>query len=259
MPDDERRAPFSDLRSWVPARDERARERARAMLEARIAAAGAAPAPRPRRVRPRLPRSRGGWIAALAGTLVIAGAGAGAAAILLRTEHTGHLPVFTPQGTLSARFQVGARGRGSCWTASLATGAADAYRCMEGNAIHDPCFAASRRARRVACFIDPWHPLTLLTLDRPLPRHGAAPPGTLPWAIETVDGRRCTFLTGATAPMAGLRINYGCIGGSYLIGAPDREHPLWTIHASTAYHPDPPGRPVPLARYPPVGIGLTVP
>ena len=111
----------------------------------------------------------------------------------------------------------------------------------------------------VACFIDPWHPVTLLRLDRPLPPHGPLPTGALPWAIETTDGRRCAFLTGAIAPMGGERINYGCVGGSYLLGSPDERTPPWTIRSAAGYRPDVPGHPTPIGRFPIVGIGLTVP
>lgn len=255
MSEDHSRSPFSALRASTPDRDARAHDRARSLLDEHIAAAAAEPAAR--HARRRAPRTR--WLVSLGAAVVVAGAGGALAAVLLRTEHTGHLPVFTPNGTLSSRFHVGARGSGYCWTASLATEARDAYRCMEGNAIHDPCFAATPRARAVACFLDPWHPVTLLALTRPLPAHGPVPTVALPWAIVTNDGRRCTFLTGATAPMGGERINYGCVGGSYLIGTPHRRNPLWTIRSAGGYVPDRPRHPTPIARFPLVAIRETVP
>ncbi|MGD0386369.1 MAG: hypothetical protein ABSB73_09555 [Solirubrobacteraceae bacterium] len=252
------RTPFSALRAWVPTRDDAARERARLLLDERIdAEARGQLAAASRRRRVRAPRSR--LIALLAAVTVVAGAGGAIAAILTRTEHTGHLPVFTAHGELSPQFRVGSRGRGYCWTSSLATDETDAYRCMQGNAIHDPCFAASPHADTVACFIDPWHPVTLLVLTRPLPTHAPATAEALPWAIETGDGRRCVYLTGATAPMGGERINYGCVGGSYLIGSPDRRAPLWTIRSANSYVPDRPGHPTPIDRFALVAIKLTVP
>jgi len=257
MPEDPTRFPYSALRPSTPMRDEDARASARALLEARISAA--AP-PRARTAPSRRRRSpRGRWIASFAAVAVVAGAGGAVAAILARTAHTGHLPVFTPQGTLSSQFHVGSRGRGYCFTSSLATGAGDAYRCIQGNAIHDPCFAASAHASTVACFLDPWHAVTLLSLERPLPPHSGAQRDDLPWAIETADGRRCVFLTGATAPMGGERINYGCVDGSYLIGAADTRAPLWTIRSARSYRPDPPGHATPITSFPLVAIKLTVP
>lgn len=258
MSEQQPRSPYSSLRSWLPATDDDARERARALLDAHVAAAAQPAASRWRR-RLRRPRSRGGWIAVAGATLVVAGAGAGVAALITRTAHTGHLPVYTAQGTLSPEFHVGSRATGYCFTASLATAAGDAYRCIAGNAINDPCFAPPHPDGTVACFIDPWHPVTLLSLDRPLPRHGPVAKDALPWVIETTDGRRCVFLTGATAPMANLRINYGCTDGSYLIGGVDRRNALWTIHSASGYRPDVPGHPAPLRRYPPVGIRQTIP
>jgi hypothetical protein len=252
------RSPFSALRASVPARDDESRERARRLLDERISVAkGAQPQATVQHRRFHAPRGR--LIALLAAATVVAGAGGAIAAILTRTEHTGHLPVFTAQGTLSPQFRVGDRGHGYCWTSSLATAATDAYRCFQGNAIHDPCFAPNPTARTVACFIDPWHAVTLLLLTRPLPAHAPAVANALPWAIETTDGRRCVYLTGATAPMGGERINYGCIGGSYLIGAPDRRAPLWTIRSANRYVPDQPGHPTPIGRFPLIAIKLTVP
>jgi hypothetical protein len=248
MPDDPTRAPFSELRAWVPVSDVGTRARSRERLDAHIASSG------------RERRSLGAWLSARAGrrrmvgplvaAVAVLGAGVAVASQLLRTEHTAQLPVFAAAGQLSPQFRVGAHGSGYCWTASLATATTDAYRCMAGNAIHDPCFAASRHARTVACFIDPWHAVTMLSLTKPLPRHGPAFGPALPWAIETVDGRRCTFLTGATAAMGGERINYGCIHPrSLLIGGPDRRTSLWTIRSSRTYRPDAPGHPRPLSAF----------
>jgi hypothetical protein len=255
MSEDPTRTPFSALRASTPPRDEAARAKARELLAAHIATG--APEPERGHRRPRIPRTR--WFASVAAAAVIAGGGVALATILSHTKHTGHLPVFTAQGTLSPRFHVADSGRGQCFTDSLATDARDAYRCIQGNALHDPCFAASASARSVVCFLDPWHPVTLLRLTRRLPRHGPVPKLALPWAIVTSDGRHCTFLTGATAPMGGERINYGCVHGSYLIGTPDRRNPLWTIRSARGYVPDRPGHPTPITHFPLVGIEQTVP
>jgi hypothetical protein len=255
MPDGHDRTPFSALRAWLPQRDDAARERALALLEDHIAGA---PAHQPGAGRRR--RRRRQWAAPAVALVLAGGAGGALAAVLLRTAHTGHLPVFTAQGTLSPQFHVASAANGHCFTASLAAaGEADAYRCIAGNAINDPCFAATPHARTVACFLDPWHPVTLLRLTRPLPRHGPILAGALPWAIETESGLRCTYFTGATAPMGGERINYGCTKGWFLIGAPNTRPPLWTIRSSPRYIPDRPGHPTPLRRFPLAQIKLTVP
>lgn len=241
--------PFSELRAWEPEQDEAARARARARLDERMRAG----AQRSRALTPRR-------VAVLVAVgIVVVGAGVALASGFWRTRHTGHLPVFTAQGTLSSAFHVAARGRGYCWTSSLASGEGDAYRCMQGNLIHDPCFAPAADATEVACFRDPWHPVTLLRLTRPLPKHDPTVKEVLPWAIETTDGRRCTFLTGATAPMGGERINYGCTDRSFLIGGPDRSRAVWTIRSARTYRPDDPRNPPSVTRFPLVGIAETVP
>ena len=250
-PDREPRTPFTELRSWEPERDDDARAQARTRLTRHIAGTTGT---RRRLARP--PRRR--LVLAVAALVVAVGAGVAIASGFWRTQHTGHLPVYTKNGRLNPRFHVGASGNGYCWTDSLATGAHDAYRCMQGNAIWDPCFAATAHSRTVACFRDPWHPVTILHLTKPLPHHGRAISAP-PWAIETTDGRRCVYLTGATAPMGGERINYGCTDHSFLIGNPNTTRPMWTIRSAAAYKPDVPGHPAPITSFPLAKIARTVP
>ena len=54
-------------------------------------------------------------------------------------------------------------------------------------------------------------------------------PLDIPWALELANGERCTLLTGATAVLAGERINYGCEGGGMVLGEVNRDGPLWTV------------------------------
>ena len=105
MADDHDRTPFSALRAWLAPRDDAARERARALLEAHIASARRGRAARARRA-----GARRRWAAPAVALLLAGGAAGAVAAVLLRTAHTGHLPVFTAQGTLSPQFHVGERG-----------------------------------------------------------------------------------------------------------------------------------------------------
>ena len=139
---------------------------------------------------------------------------------------------FDPRGLVSG-LTVSARAAGSCWTASLASSSRpDAWRCMAGNRIHDPCFAGFVGPDQVAaCFASPWSSdVVLLALSGPLPAD-VARPGTLlggpPWALELASGERCTMLTGATWAVAGLRVNYGCPGDVFVVGDLDRGGPAW--------------------------------
>ena len=56
----------------------------------------------------------------------------------------------------------------------------------------------------------------------------AIDPLSIPWAVELANGERCGLLTGATAVVAGMRINYGCEGGGSIVGELDRSQPVWT-------------------------------
>lgn len=249
---EEPRAPFSSLRAWAPERDRSARTNALARLERHIQGFE----PQPRRPRPLRRWFARRWLAPAIGLVAVAGAGGAVAAVLLRTEHTTRLAVFTPQGELSPRFHVGARARGYCWELSIAANTRGAYRCFAGNLIEDPCFASSPHARAVYCFFNPWSRVTVLRLTRPLPKAPPLQGPVLPWAIVTASGLRCVFMTGATALVGGQRINYGCTNGSYLIGSPETRSPLWTIRSVRRFESD--EMHTPISRFPLVGIKQTI-
>ena len=152
-----------------------------------------------------------------------------------------HIKLITPfhDGNLGIGFAVTARGDGECFARSAAVaGRPDAWRCSIGNAIHDPCFQnIMGDAKVLACPDGPWTAnVILLTLTHPLPTDS---PGndatktslkeTMPWALEMANGQRCTMFTGATAPIAGMRINYGCPGGFIAVGEIDRSAAVWRI------------------------------
>ncbi len=56
-----------------------------------------------------------------------------------------------------------------------------------------------------------------------------ANPLDVPWAVELANGERCTFQTGATAVLAGERVNYECSGGGFILGEVDRDLEVWTV------------------------------
>ena len=60
-------------------------------------------------------------------------------------------------------------------------------------------------------------------------------PAALPWALDLANGLRCTFLTGATSGVAGMRVNYGCDDGkTWIIGDVDRSLPKWRVFVLSA-------------------------
>ena len=151
------------------------------------------------------------------------------------------IKLITPfqSGNLGIGFAVTARGDGECFARSAAVaGRPDAWRCSIGNAIHDPCLQNVLGDPKVlACPDTPWSAnVSLLTLTKPLPTDSAVGDGgktplkdTMPWALEMANGQRCTLFTGATAPIAGMRINYGCPGGFIAVGNIDRSRADWRI------------------------------
>jgi hypothetical protein len=75
---------------------------------------------------------------------------------------------------------------GSCWTSSIASTRSDAFRCMIGNSIMDPCFKLSAKA--VAC---PQNVAAntgvIINLTKPLPQ--ANPKSAAkPWRFQVAGG-----------------------------------------------------------------------
>jgi hypothetical protein len=145
------------------------------------------------------------------------------------------LTPFGPNG-LSIGMAVTEKVNGACFAPSAASPTRpDAWRCNAGNAIHDPCYQSILGDnKQLACPVGgPWPAnVILLTLAQPLPTEPhkeESRDSALPWALELANGQRCTFFTGATAPVAGMRINYGCPGGFQVVGDIDRSQPMWRV------------------------------
>lgn len=145
--------------------------------------------------------------------------------------------IFSPLAgaKLASGLTAAAAVNGECFAASLASqGRPDAWRCMAGNTILDPCFESQPPgAGPLACAASPWSSqIRMLKPVKPVPRsqanHGDLV-SEMPWALELADGSRCTFLTGATAAIAGLRWNYGCPSGAWVIGEVYRGDPVWRV------------------------------
>jgi hypothetical protein len=145
------------------------------------------------------------------------------------------LTPFGPAG-LSIGMAVTEKVSGSCFTGSIASPTRpDAWRCSSGNGILDPCYQRILGdEKQLACPVGGPLPanVVMLTLSQPLPsepRKEVSRESTLPWALELANGQRCTMFTGATAPVAGMRINYGCPGGFQAVGDIDRSQPVWRV------------------------------
>jgi hypothetical protein len=129
---------------------------------------------------------------------------------------------------------------GECFTGSIISHRSDAWRCIDGNELQDPCFAAALNSRTVICpQHGPWGAAIRLTLTKDLPtaNNVSSEPTTPPaWALELTNGARCLFVAGATSIVADLRYNYQCTEGLILYGNENRSTDSWTIfgrHGST--------------------------
>jgi hypothetical protein len=157
--------------------------------------------------------------------------------------------LFAPwsHGVLRGDLVVSAKVKGSCWIHSLESERPDAWRCMAGNDIYDPCFSGSSDVKKVACAEDPFSKrLTLITLTKALPTSGQEMKlaGELaglrlrgePWGIRLVNGDTCEFMTGATDVVHGMRLNYACGRTGWIIGDPDRSSATWKASVIASLH-----------------------
>jgi hypothetical protein len=156
-------------------------------------------------------------------------------AVTMATPPKTSVVLYQPWSATGLRsgYTVEAKAHGACWTNSLTTDRADAYRCFIGDDIYDPCFAGPRHGV-VACADDPFSKrVILVTLKKPLPN--AINPTTqmlqpkgAPWGLRLANGDSCTFIAGAMEVVRGTRLNYGCKHSNPIFGFPDRTKPLWT-------------------------------
>ena len=136
--------------------------------------------------------------------------------------------------------------KGSCFASSIAAPyRADAWRCMVGNAISDPCFElATGGGKSLLCGANPAAVSTssmfVLQLTKSLPQASVPAPAsttsgtTQPsaWLVQLVDGTICTPFTG-TRPFdaSGDVATYACNGGpneSMIFGDLNNASPVWT-------------------------------
>ncbi len=170
-------------------------------------------------------------VCALIASLAVA-VGTTAAASPARTPTRTKIVVYTPftiDGQLTHGIKVVKTISGSCWTGSEGARRSDAWRCMSGNYIHDPCFSGP--ATWVAC--PSGRGVIRMNLAKPLPRAYADPPLNTsksdPSEVVLPHRVTCSFAQGATGTVAGLRLNYACSNQAWLLGSPNQHASLWTI------------------------------
>ncbi len=143
-----------------------------------------------------------------------------------------HFGPFGSHGGMRLDYRASSTLHGYCWTESIASARSDAWRCMVGNRIFDPCFTNPSHSR-VACADDAFsRSVTLVVLDRPLPRRGPNQSPPLPWALRLANGTRCQVATGATGIVGGMRLNYACSSRGWVLGDIDRSQEPWRVYYS---------------------------
>lgn len=169
--------------------------------------------------------------------LIIALAAVLTSAVAQDAPNATTIRVFTPVGAAGLAGDLNSTHElsGSCFVTSVATSERpDAWRCSAGNAILDPCFQNFFGADdELVCAEAPFSTdVVRLKLTEPLPEPSSNREpdfSGLPWALELENGAQCTLFTGATASLAGLRINYGCSDGGEVAGPVDRSLSAWRV------------------------------
>ena len=86
----------------------------------------------------------------------------------------------------SAAGMKGSTVKGNCWTSSNASTRSDAFRCMVGNSIMDPCFKISAKA--VACPQNTASNIgVIINLTKPLPKANPSS-AAKPWRFQVAGG-----------------------------------------------------------------------
>jgi hypothetical protein len=163
---------------------------------------------------------------------------AGLAGTALAGTHT-RARIYEPfKASGKPAFHVSKTYSGSCFAASIAVNRRDAWRCMSGNAINDPCFSSAKAKGVVLCPASgPWKKsLIKIKYKGKLPgpaNKGKPSTRGLPWALITTSGWKCRLDTGATQVVGGKRENYFCSGTSKALwGGPKRSVEPWTIYVA---------------------------
>jgi hypothetical protein len=152
------------------------------------------------------------------------------------TEHI-TTRIYGDDGELLPIYRITERTQASHCIRSLRSADVQALRCFGSRGPLDPCWA-NLLGDKGACLLTPWsrEVITLTTITEPAPSSaGALHPDTV-WALELVNGDRCTFSDGTADVIAGERVNYNCAQGSVL-GHPDRSGRVWRVRYNRSQSP----------------------
>jgi hypothetical protein len=117
---------------------------------------------------------------------------------------------------------------GSCAAPSSEDRRSDAYRCIVGNVLGDPCFA-DKAVNYVLCPSRPQARVLRINLTQLLPHNSLPARATgYPWTVQTSEGAWCVRYVGPRYPVLQFTISYLCLSPyGYLLNEP-RRGTTWT-------------------------------
>jgi pimeloyl-ACP methyl ester carboxylesterase len=124
---------------------------------------------------------------------------------------------------------------GYCWTTSTVSYRADAYRCVTGHLLYDPCFPDTRfgDTGSVACITAPAKAV-VMNLTQPLPDPPGGAEAANPFMIVLESGEQCSGFSGAgPQPIDNLPVTMSCTRGTMIWGEPVAGS-VWTAKTSTS-------------------------
>jgi hypothetical protein len=141
-------------------------------------------------------------------------------------------------GEIAPGVKVARTVSGSCSTPSTEDRRNDAYRCIIGNVVHDPCFAdKTGTPKYVLCPLYwPLAKVLRINLTQPLPRNSSPTRAAgYPWAVQTATGAWCVLYTGPRYPVLQFTISYLCLSPEgFLLDKPHRGT-TWTALFAPGY------------------------
>jgi hypothetical protein len=142
-----------------------------------------------------------------------------------------HFRLFTPAGKVVG-VRVTKTLRGSCFSGSIGLPRPDAWRCMAGNFILDPCLESPLGPKvPLVCVTYTANKAVRFVLTKPLPKKFENSPEKrfFAWRLVLANGDVCERFTGTAAGVVqGQGLVYGCTSGGTTTES-NTSRPAWTV------------------------------
>lgn len=161
-----------------------------------------------------------------------------------RPGHARHIPapprtqvvIYEPWSTsgLAPGIRPHATLPGHCFSVSATSDRDDAFRCISGNSLFDPCFSdpyPGAEPSQLACPYPGLDSVTIIQITASLPSPPAGWGGAPnPWLVRLTTGQQCYSTAGsASFQVGGLTNTFVCRSGISLFGQP-HHNAIWTIY-----------------------------